>query len=61
MQDMQKVLKDLLWLGSIDLTELEEGTQPNSLRKLLIKWLKKILSLGSYTNPKIKAIFLVTD
>lgn len=46
MQDLQKVLNDLLWLGSIDLTELEEGTQPNSLRKLLIKWLKEILSPG---------------
>ena len=61
MQDLWKVLKDLLWLGSIDLAELEKGTQPNSLRKMLIKWLKEILSPGSYTCSKIKAIFLVTD
>lgn len=46
------------WLASIDLSA-EGGTQPNSLRKLLIKWLKEILFPGSYTCAE--AIFLVTD
>lgn len=58
MQDSQKVLKGLSWLRSIDVWT-GGGTRPNSLRKLLIKWLKEILFPGFYTCAE--AIFLVID
>lgn len=46
------------WLRNIDLWT-GGGTQPNSLRKLLITWLKEILFPGSHTSAE--AIFVVTD
>lgn len=45
------------WLGSTGLWTVA-GTQPNSLRKLKIEWLKEVLFPGSYTCAA--AIFLVT-